>query len=494
MTQKKKIIVIGAGPGGLTSAMILAHRGFEVEVFEKNSFLGGRNGEIVEQGFVFDIGPTFLMMKYVLDEMFELTGRQSSDYLDFYELDPMYHLRFSDCELAISADHQKTKTQIEKYFPGEGAALDRFINREAKRFERVVACFEKDYSGFSNMIRPPLLTALPYLSLGRSLFGKLGDYFQDERLKIAFTFQAKYLGMSPWQCPAAFIIIPYIEHHFGIYHVKGGLSKISQAMAKVVEEEGGRINLSKPVKRIIVKNGSAVGVELVGGEKIEGAQVIINADFAQAASTLFESGVLTKYAPDKLGKKKYSCSTFMLYLGLDKLYQEPHHNIIIADDYQDNIGRIARHQPLAEDFSVYVRNASMTDSTVAPAGKSALYVLVPVANNKSQIDWAKEKDNFRAKVLAIIKKKTSMVDLENHIEFEQIITPTDWVERDVYLGATFNLAHNLTQMLYFRPHNKFEEIDNCFLVGGGTHPGSGLPTIYESGRITADLITKLNKN
>lgn len=407
--------------------MILAQRGFEVEIFEKNDYIGGRNGEIVEQGFIFDIGPTFLMMKYILDEMFELAGANVADYLDFYELDPMYHLRFNDFELAISPDHLKTKAQIEKYFPGEGPALDRFIKREAKRFEKVVACFEKDYSGFANMVRPPLLTAVPHLSMGRSLFGKLGDYFKDERLKIAFTFQAKYLGMSPWQCPAAFIIIPYIEHHFGIYHVKGGLSKISQAMAKVFEQRGGRINLSAPVKQVIVKNGSAVGVELASGDKIDADEVIINTDFGQAAITLFEAELLKKYSPNKVLNKKYSCSTFMLYLGLDKLYQEPHHKIIIADDYKDNIDRIARHQPLAEDFSIYVRNASITDPTLAPAGKSALYVLVPVANNKSEIDWDKEKDNFRAKALAIIKRQTAMADLESHIEFEQIITPAEMI-------------------------------------------------------------------
>ncbi len=494
MKNSKKVIIIGAGPGGLTSGMILSHRGLDVSIFEKNDYLGGRNGAISEQGFVFDIGPTFLMMKYILDEMFELSGRRSGDYLDFYELDPMYHLKFSDFELPVSANPDKMRQAIKKYFPGEEAGLDKFIAKEKKRFEKVVACFEKDYSDFYHMVAPPLLPAIPHLSLGRSLYRELGSYFHSDKLKIAFTFQAKYLGMSPWQCPAAFMIIPYIEHRFGIYHVKGGLSKISEAMAKVIREDGGKINLSSPVKRVITEKKKAVGVELADGSRIFGDYIIINADFSQAMTTLFEPGFLKKYAPAKIMKKRYSCSTFMLYLGLDKIYDEPHHKIIIADDYKNNIDKISKHQPLKDDFSIYVRNASITDPTLAPAGKSAVYVLVPVANNKSGIDWNTEKEYFRDKVMEIIKRRTSMSDIESHVELEKIITPLDWAEeRDVYLGATFNLSHNLSQMLYFRPHNKFEEAGNCFLVGGGTHPGSGLPTIYESGRITADLISKLTK-
>lgn len=489
---KKKIIIVGAGPGGLTSAMLLAHRGFDVEVFEKNASVGGRNGEIDVDGFRFDIGPTFLMMKFVLDKVFEEAGASSGERLKFTRLDPMYRLVFDTFEMDISDDPEKMKREIAKYFPGSEAGLERFLEREAKRFRAIYPCLEKDYSSWRAYLRPTFLKALPYIPFGRSLFQYLGNYFDAEKLRLSFTFQAKYLGMSPWECPGFFIILPYIEHAFGVWHVEGGLSAISRAMAAVAEKNGARIRLNTPVKRIIVEERTAKGVVLEDGREVRGDDVVINADFAYAMTHLIPPGVLKKYTPEKVAKKRYSCSTFMLYLGVDKIYSDlPHHTIVFAKDYRTNVEDIFKRFDLSQDTSVYVRNAAPLDPTGAPEGKSGLYILVPVANNTSRIDWSKEKQAFRERVLDIIESRTSLRDLRQHIVAERIITPDDW-ERDahVFLGATFNLAHTLDQMLYLRPHNKFEELEHCYLVGGGTHPGSGLPTIYQSGRIAADMISR----
>lgn len=201
---------------------------------------------------------------------------------------------------------------------------------------------------------------------------------------------------------------------------------------------------------------------------------------------------IKKWTPEYLEKKKYSCSTFMLYLGVNKRYDNiPHHNILFADDYKKNVTEISRTKVLSDDPSVYVQNACRTDSTLAPEGKSTIYVLVPVPNNTAGIDWEKEQGRFRDKIVRICETKGGLKDLHKHIEVEKIISPKDWeTDKLVYRGATFNLAHNIGQMLIFRPHNRFEDIKNCYLAGGGTHPGSGLPTIYESGRITADHISK----
>jgi phytoene desaturase len=219
---------------------------------------------------------------------------------------------------------------------------------------------------------------------------------------------------------------------------------------------------------------------------------MINADFGHAMATLFEPGIITKWTPEALRKKVYSCSTFMLYLGLDKKYDEPHHHIIFAKDYHGNIDDIVTRNVVPEDMSVYVRNASITDQTIAPSGHSALYVLVPAPNKKSAAIWSPEfTAAYREKVLNRISERTSMKDLTAHIQEEKIITPDDWQDRrSLFLGATFNLGHTINQMLYFRPRNRFEEVGNCYLVGGGTHPGSGLPTIYESARISANLLCK----
>jgi len=233
-------------------------------------------------------------------------------------------------------------------------------------------------------------------------------------------------------------------------------------------------------------------VQLGNGETFMADEVVLNADFAYAMNNLIAPGVLRKYAPERLAEKRYSCSTFMLYLGVDKIYRElPHHTIVFADDYRSSIGAIFETKELTEDISFYIRNSSVTDPQVAPEGMSGLYVLVPVPNQKSGVDWELERTAFRNRVIQKIVAHTPLKDLESHIVAERAITPLDWEQnRNVYLGATFNLAHTMTQMLYFRPHNRFEEIDNMFLVGGGTHPGSGLPTIYESARISANLISQ----
>jgi phytoene desaturase len=297
--------------------------------------------------------------------------------------------------------------------------------------------------------------------------------------------------MSPWECPAFFVILPYIEHAFGVFHVQGGLSDISNAMAKVAEKYGARIHLNAPVKQLLIEKGAVKGVVLEDGRKILADETIVNADFAHAMHSLVPPRILKKYAPEKLKKKQFSCSTFMLYLGLDKIFADlPHHNIVFARDYHKNTDDIFRNLKLSDDISFYIRNSSVTDPLVAPEGKSGIYILVPVPNNSSGIDWEKETPRFRDLVLDAIASRTTLGDLRPHIEVERVITPAEWGERGVYLGATFNMAHSMNQMLYFRPHNKFEELDRCYLVGGGTHPGSGLPTIYQSGLIAAHLIGK----
>lgn len=488
--SEKHVVVVGAGPGGLTAAMILARRGFRVSVFEKQDVVGGRNASIRQNGYSWDIGPTFLMMPFLLEDVFDKAGTTIDNQLAMTQLDPMYKLSFVDREIFPSSDPQKMADEIERHFPGQKAGLYRFYAREKHRFDLMYPCLKKPYSSLSSMVSRPLLKALPHLSLGKSLYGQLGEYFNADDLRVAFTFQAKYLGMSPWECPAAFTIIPWVEHAHGVFHTTGGLSAISDAMHSVALGHGATFHLGRAVNKVMVTNGIATGVELSDGERVGADFVVLNADFGHAMATLFDQGVIRKYSPKRLKKKKYSCSTFMLYLGIDKIYDEPHHNIIFAHDYKKNIQEIVGGTALSHDMSIYVRNASKLDSTLAPKGHSALYVLVPVPNMNSSVAWDESATGaFREEVLNRIIDRTSMKDLRSHITEEIVITPDDWQnKRDLFLGATFNLGHSIDQMLYFRPHNQFEEVKGVYLVGGGTHPGSGLPTIYESARISSDMI------
>jgi phytoene desaturase len=492
---KKKVVVIGAGPGGLTAAMLLASKGYDVEVFERQPVVGGRNAAIeLAGGFTFDLGPTFLMMKHILEEMFALAGRNVYDYLEIRSIDPLYRLVFGDTGRVFcpTADRNSMKEQMNRLFPGSYKGYLEFLKYEGDKTNRLVPCLQMPYASSKDLLTWQFAQAVPVLDAHESLIGHLGRFFKHDDLKLAFTFQAKYLGMSPWKCPGTFGIISYIEHSGGIHHPIGGLNKISAAMAKVVAEEGGEIHLDRPVREIVIRGGKAVGVELEGGENVRADVVVINADFGHAMTHLVPPGTLKKWTPAKLKRKGLSCSGFLLYLGLDTVYRDiPHHSIVFAPDYRRNVREIAETLVLSEDPSVYIQNASVTDPTLAPPGCSTIYLLVPIANNRSGIDWEAEKGRYREKVLDIVETRGGLTDLRKHIVAETMMTPADF-ERDkaVFDGAIFNLAHSIDQMLLFRPHNEFEEIGNCYLVGGGTHPGSGLPTIYESARISAGLIMK----
>jgi len=488
----RRIAIVGAGPGGLSAAMILAYRGYDVTVFEKEAEPGGRNRPHRVGPYTFDTGPTFLMMTFVLRSIFELAGRRLEDYVEVQPLEPMYRLSFPNLSMSHTADPERMQGEVDRAFPGNGRAVAAFLSREKERYRHIYPCMTRPYDTPWSMAAPTVLKALPHLSLGKSIFGALSRYFTDKRLVVAFTFQSKYLGMSPWECPALFAMIPYVEHALGIDYVRGGLHRISAAMADIAREHGADVRLATPVSRIVTRNGLARGVRLENGELVEADAVLIGADFGYSASHLFEPGELRTWTPTRLRRTALSSSTFMLYLGLDVPIHEPHHHIVFARDYRRSIDDIVLRHRLPTDFSFYLNNASALDSGVAPPGHSALYVLVPVPNQRSGIAWSKEETaQFRGKIVRTIAQRTSLSDIERHIVAEDVITPRIWEQRYHLLnGATFSLSHSLSQLLYFRPHNRFEDVGRCYLAGGGTHPGSGLPTIYESGRISADLISR----
>lgn len=480
---------MGGGPGGVASALLLASRGIEVDLYEKQERLGGRTGAHEIDGYRFDIGPTFLMMKSLLDRIFTEAGKKSEDYLDFVRLDPMYEIRFDDEVFRAGDNTEDTKAEIERLFPGQSAGMDRFLKREGERLHKLLPAFERSFPSAASTLDPTLLPALPHLSLGTTIFDNLKKYFSDDKLALLFSFQSKYLGMSAWECPGAFAMLSYMEHEHGIFHTIGGLTEIPLALGKAAAECGARIHTGTPVKELILDGRKVAGVELENGECVYADSVVINADFAHVMANLVPSNSLKKYTKEKLDSMKYSCSTFMIHLGVDKLYDLPHHTIVFARDYKRNIEEIFNKHTASTDISFYVRNASVTDPTLAPEGKSSIYILVPTPNLDGDIDWDETRDRYRQLAFDAIAERLGIDDFEDHIEVEKIYTPKTWEEElDIFKGATFNLSHCLSQLAFMRPHNQFEEFKNCFLVGGGTHPGSGLPTIFESARISSNLI------
>ena len=490
MTRKKSVGIVGGGPGGLMASMLLASRGFDVTVYERAHQVGGRGGKLEKGGYSWDIGPTFLMYKELLDECFTEAGASLTRELDLLKLDPMYELFFSDRRIPIFPDSNRMVNELEKHFPGSGPSFRKFRAKERKRFEALRPLLQKDFSSLANYINWDGLKALPHLGLGGSVFKRLKSHFLDEDLSLAFSFQSKYLGMSAWDCPSMFSIIPHLEHEYGVYHVMGGLCQINQAMAKVAREKGAQIHTGVPVREIIVDQGRATGIRLDDGAVRSFDHVVVNADFAFAIKNLIRDEFLSSYKHEKIEGLKYSCSTFMLYLGIRGKTDIPFHSIVFAKDYKRNVHEIFKSGVLSQDF-LLLRNASLLDPTVAPEGNSALYVLVPVPNLKQYDSWEEVRDSYRQLIIDQVQRRLGLEDLESRIEEEILYTPKDWQEQlNVEYGATFNLAHSWDQLAMFRPRNAFNDVEQLYLVGGGTHPGSGLPTIYESGRIATKLIAQ----
>ena len=333
-----------------------------------------------------------------------------------------------------------------------------------------------------------LLKMLPMLRPHQSVDAYLKRFFTDERVRLAFCFQSKYLGMSPFRCPSLFSILSFLEYEYGVFHPIGGCAAITSAMARVAERLGVEICLNEPVEEILFAGRRAVGVRTARGTHRADA-VVVNADFARAMEKLVPDRLRRRWTNKKLAKKKYSCSTFMMYLGVEGAFDLPHHTIHIAEEYARNLDEIENQHVLSEDPSFYVQNACVTDPTLAPRGHSALYVLAPVTHQHPNVDWKRERARYRKLHSPPDREGRLRRRFKTRIRYERIITPADWDTRyEIYRGATFNLAHTLDQMLHLRPHNRFEDLDGVYLVGGGTHPGSGLPVIFESARISSKLL------
>ncbi|MBC8165351.1 MAG: phytoene desaturase [Bryobacteraceae bacterium] len=489
--ERPEIIVIGAGPGGLAASMLLARAGMSVRVLERKSRVGGRTSTIVSDGFRFDTGPTFFLYPRILEEIYSSEGRDFRREVPMVRLDPQYRLVFgAGGEMLATPRIEAMEREIAGICPADAPHFRRFLTDNREKLERFRPCLESAFLNWRGVFSPHMLKLLPLLRPWMSLDQELSQYFSDQRLRLAFSFQSKYLGMSPFRCPSLFSILAFLEYESGVWHPMGGCGAVSTAMAQAAGDLGAKIQLNEPVEKIHFEGRRAVGVQTAKGRySCDG--IVINADFARAMKRLVPDHLRTRWTDRRISAKKFSCSTFMLYLGIDGIYDKlPHHSIYIAKDYERNLEEIETRHTLSEDQSVYVQNAGVTDPTLAPAGMSTVYVLVPCTHQHPNVDWNREKERYRAIALKQLRK-LGIEDIEKRIRFEKIVTPADWDEDfEIFRGATFNLTHNLRQMLHLRPRNRFEDLEGVYLVGGGTHPGSGLPVIYESARITSRLVTE----
>ncbi len=379
--MSKKVTVIGAGPGGLASAILLASAGVDVTVLERLPRVGGRTSAITAQGFRFDAGPTFFLYPQVLQEIFAAAGYDLSREVDLVRLDPQYRLVFgAGGELLATPDRRRMEAALAALSPADARSFGPFLDDNREKLRRFRPCLESPYLSWRDVLTPRMLRLLPHLRPWLSLDRELATYFSDPRVRLAFSFQSKYLGMSPFRCPSLFSILSFLEYEHGVYHPVGGCAAVCEAMARVARELGVDIRLGEPVREILFAGRRATGVRTASAT-YRGDALVVNADFARAMTRLVPDRLRRRWTDRKLAGKKLSCSTFMLYLGIDGIYDQiPHHNIYIAADYERNLDEIENRHVLSEDPSFYVQNAGVTDRTLAPRGRSTLYVLVPVSH------------------------------------------------------------------------------------------------------------------
>ena len=487
--KQRSVVIIGAGPGGLAAALLLARSGVKVTVVEKRSQVGGRTSTHEQDGFRFDVGPTFFLYPQVLKEIFAAVGYDLATEVPMVRLDPQYRLVFGGGgELLATPDIARMERAIAAISPDDAARFHVFLTRNREKLARFLPFLQSPFESWRDLAKPEMLKLLPLLAPWKSLDSDLQMHFKDERIRLGFSFQSKYLGMSPFRCPSLFSILSFLEYEHGVFHPVGGCGAVTRAMARIAEELGVEILLEEPVERVLVEHGKATGVR-TDRRTLKADAVVLNADFAGAMRRLIPNHNRRKWHDGALAKKRYSCSTFMMYLGIEGIFDDvSHHTIYLAENYKQNLMDIEDLHRLSANPSFYVQNACVTDPSLAPRGHSTLYVLLPVTHDTGLIDWPAETARFRGLALQQLRK-IGLHDVEHRIRTEHILTPHDWSsEFDLYKGATFSMAHSLDQMLHLRPHNRFEDIDQMYLVGGGTHPGSGLPVIFESARITSRLL------
>jgi phytoene desaturase len=461
----------------------------KVTIVEKRADVGGRTATMEQDGFRFDIGPTFFLYPRVLREIFAAAGYDLDREVPMTRLDPQYRLVFgAGGELLATPNVERMEQAIAAISPGDASRFHEFISHNRTKLEKFLPFLQSPFESWRDLAKPGMARLLPLLAPWKSLDDDLQMHFKDERIRLGFSFQSKYLGMSPFRCPSLFSILSFLEYEHGVFHPTGGCGAVTQAMARIATELGVEILLDEPVEKVVIERGKATGVK-TARRSLAADAVVMNADFAGAMRRMVPNAQRKRWTDERLAKKKYSCSTFMMYLGIEGRYDDvSHHTIYLAENYRDNLRDIEEWHKLSENPSFYVQNACVTDPSLAPEGHSTLYVLLPVTHDNGWIDWPKEMPRYRELALNQMEK-IGLKDVRSRIRTEKIITPSDWsCEFDLYKGATFSMAHSLDQMLHLRPHNRFEDVGQMYLVGGGTHPGSGLPVIFESARITSRLL------
>ena len=487
------VIVIGAGLGGIASAARLRRAGHNVTVFEKGRRPGGRTAVIQKDGFRFDTGPTLFLMPEVFAETYAALGERMEDHLDLIRLDPTYRAHFHDgSSLDLSPSLARMREQLDVMEPGAFGAFLRFMEEGYHHYNLSLEKFVG--RNFYSIWEFFALKNLPLLFQMKALVKHADNtsrHFRDPRLLAAFSFQNMYMGLSPYEAPATFSLLQYTELADGVWFPRGGLYRPIETLEQIAAGLGVRFVYGTPVSRIEVQDGRARGVTLEGGESVKADIVLANADLPYVYQSLLpEDG-----SSGRLSRKKYTSSALMFYWGVkgERSPQLLHHNVFLADDeYRASFDRIFRDLSLPANPSFYVNAPARSDPSFAPPDGDALMALVPVGhlNEREPQDWTALRDRARATVIGRLES-LGVKDLGQRILFEQTMGPPEYLNAlNLAKGSAFGLSHNFLQIGYLRPHNRHPRYRNLYFAGASTHPGTGLPIVLLSAKLTVERILK----
>jgi phytoene desaturase len=488
----KKVAIIGSGFGGLSAAIRLQSRGFQVTIFEKNEMVGGHAYQLKKDGYTFDMGPSLITAPDIIQKVFQSAGRKMENYIDLIPLDPYYRIYFHDKSfLDYNGDSEHMKKEMSKFNINDARNYDSFMNLTSKLYDAVITdgLGSTPFMGWKTMIEfMPKALKLRALYPCYSLVEK---YFKDFRHRFSFSFHPLFIGGSPFRSPAVYLMIPYLEKKGGVWFTPGGMYSLVKAFETVFIEQGGIILTNYEVNEIVVKNNKAVGIQ-VGHEFYPSDIVISNADFAHTQLNLIQPEARKKWHDRKVKKMGYSMSAFLIYLGVRKQYPELlHHTLILSERYRELVKDVFDRKILPDDFSMYLHIPSRTDVNMAPPGCESMYVLVPVPNLDSNIDWNTMKKTYADKIINYLENEFGLKDLSQNIDVLEIFTPEDFKKRrNNHLGSAWGVEPKLTQTAIFRPHNKSDDIEGLYFVGTNTHPGAGVPGVLLTAETTEYLIVK----
>lgn len=483
-----QVIVVGAGLGGLATAIRLAAAGRRVLILEQNERVGGKLNLLQEAGYTFDTGPSLLTMPWVIEELFAAAGRRMADYLTLEQIEPTCRYHWLDGTTFNAWQRLPQLIQeVERLSPADVPGLFRFLAHTARIYDAVADTFLlKPFGGLHELVTPRLARDGLRIDALRSVDAAVRSFFRSPYLRQVFNRYATYNGSSPYRSPATFNVIAYIEFAEGGWYVRGGMYSLARALQQLAADLGVELRTSTPVARIAYQEGRVSGVHLASGERLPAAQVVVNADPSYAYRTLLPGQERTAA---RLARQETSCSGFVLFLGVNRVYaQLAHHNIFFSSDYPREFAAIFEKGVPAADPTIYVAATALTDPEHAPPGHMNLFVLVNAPTLGPRVHWEREAAAYRNLIVARLELM-GLSDLGRHIVYERIWTPADIAARyNATGGAIYGWASNSPFAAFLRPPLRARGIDGLYFVGGGTHPGGGIPLVLLSGRAVAEYL------